>query len=168
MPTNIERAAAYIVSHGYDRSTYECNCQCRDDNAATMEQQEWAAHVAQVLADAGIIPSDDAETYEEYAAEYHGPPTYIGSESDSIEGVRRKAVDGLAAYRSKNIDRLDLLVEELHTREASVIRERDAAQAKLDAVREWHSKDGQHCYADGDPWPCRTVRILDGGGDGNE
>lgn len=41
--------------------------------------------------------------------------------------------------------------------------QRADALAKLDAVREWHSKDSRHCYADGDPWPCRTVRILDGG-----
>jgi hypothetical protein len=86
MPSNIERAAEVLVWH-QRRDIGACICGWGVD--AGNIGQSHSAHVAQVLADAGIIPGDDADEYEEYAGEYHGPPTYIGCESDSIEGVRR-------------------------------------------------------------------------------
>jgi hypothetical protein len=80
MSSNVEKAAEII------------NDQLAGDTTAKGTiafRQFFGKNVAQALADAGLIPGDDAETYEEYAGEYYGPPTYIGSESDSIEGVRR-------------------------------------------------------------------------------
>jgi hypothetical protein len=116
---------------------------------------------------------------------------------DEIEESHRrfKAVDGLAAYRSENIDRLDLLVEELRTREASVIRERDAAfdraeraeadsaeaaraiqayvdaltvtQARIDAALEIHARhEGLSIGSNCMCVTCEMAKALKGGGDG--
>jgi hypothetical protein len=78
---------------------------------------------------------------------------------------RRQIMEGSEAQRSAALhDYISVLTTHSRDKIAELTAERNALQARIDEALALHleSRLSDTCLADGEPWPCPTVRALTG------